>query len=126
MHAVESNRVGPKTEWQVPGKQYAKADTAAVRRFGCSRPPLADVRDAAAKRKEGTLYDDVVEIAMCRQPRAKPSAYDRNRDACEQRNLSAASAGAIDLSHASHHLRHAGWFPVSCDDENYSVTLSFD
>ena len=36
-----------------------------------------------------------------------------NRDACEQRNLSAASAGAIDLSHASHHLRCAGWFPVS-------------
>jgi hypothetical protein len=49
-----------------------------------------------------------------------------NRDACEQRNLSAASAGAIDLSHASHHLRRAGWFPVSCDDENYLVTLSFD
>ena len=27
-----------------------------------------------------------------------------NREACEQRNLSAASAGAIDLSHALHHL----------------------
>jgi len=36
-----------------------------------------------------------------------------NRDAGEQRNLSAASADAMDLSHASHHPRCAGRFPVS-------------